>query len=90
MFVQTVEFAGKKLVDKGRAVVAVVLFHAENGIMQLSCRAPVYSNETEVSQHAALVSDAIRQISRMPEFLTGKNNLRFAPHALSSSRSGIA
>ncbi|WP_204112302.1 hypothetical protein [Shimia biformata] len=83
MLVTSVEFAGKKLVNKGNAVVAVVLFHAESGILQLSCKAPVHEGESEVSQYAALVSDAIRQIGRMPEYLTGKQSLRFAPDALS-------
>ena len=86
VLVKSVEFIGKKLINRGHAVSATVLLHDEVSVLSLACRAPVHEGEGEGAHFAGLLSDAVRQISLMPDFRLGKKKLRFAPDALSARR----
>jgi hypothetical protein len=69
--------------EHGRVVGRVTFFygHSEDGdqgTANFLCSAPLEEEATRGKVWGALVREACRQVSRMPEYLLGQRNLSFA------------
>ncbi|WP_270724974.1 hypothetical protein [Shimia sp. Alg240-R146] len=58
---------------------AVVSLSSEERDVQLHCNVPAAEQRREGEGRLALIREALRQISRMPEMRTGREKLSFAP-----------
>lgn len=63
---------------------AVVSFSGDARDVQMLCHAPAESDESQGGSRLALIRDAIRQLRRMPEIRTGREEVSFAPGLLPS------
>lgn len=79
MYITEIEISDLKVVqDKGR-VQGFVSFQCAAGQVQLHC---AVSRINRSDSRDALVTEAIRQLERMPEFRAGARSLSFAPGIL--------
>ncbi|TCL00020.1 hypothetical protein BXY66_3728 [Shimia isoporae] len=58
---------------------AVVSLSSELRDVRLLCQVPAAAERREGEGRLALIREALRQISRMPEIRTGREELSFAP-----------
>ncbi|SFL00586.1 hypothetical protein [Shimia haliotis] len=58
---------------------AVVSLSSDARDVQLLCNVPARAERREGEGRLALIHEALRQISRMPEIRTGREELSFAP-----------
>ena len=69
--------------EHGRVVGRVTFFYdlpdeGDHGTANFLCSAPLDAEATNGKVWGALVREACRQVSRMPEYLMGQRNLSFA------------
>ncbi|CUH65153.1 hypothetical protein TG4357_01687 [Thalassovita gelatinovora] len=58
-----------------------VSFDSDMGHVQMHC---AVTDVTPTSCHRALISEALRQLGRMPEYRNGRRTLSFAPGILAA------
>lgn len=69
---------------------ALVSMTLQNHVVTMMCQVDLPDDEPELSRAAALVSEATRQMHRMPEFRAGQKALEFAKNLISCAPPELA
>ena len=89
MFVLEVEIEGHRYDESRQTHFARVVFRSEASNATISCALRMAENVEPTTLARAFVSDAVRQISRLPAYDSAESKVSFAPNALRTA-SGFA
>jgi hypothetical protein len=77
MFISQIDIAGIKVEALDSTLRAQVAITADSGRVLVDCQIPTDQMEP-ATRRSALMHEAIRQLRRMPEYRSGKHEIRIA------------
>ena len=77
MYITQIDISGLHIEHQDSCMRAHVAFMSDMGRILVDCQVPLDNMEPD-SRRSAVLHDAIRQLRRMPEFRSGKHEIRIA------------